>query len=227
MTTSSPVVGHSFWVIVAIAFCALALSGFRSIDPDQPITVRSAYSDHVFLIPRGYFLYPPPLDGILNKSTAEAFIVDYPDFHFQSEANNRKFRQPGSPDIVMFMVHLAPTLTVRDFLKVRLETLKKSPVGYRAPGTDLVTFPAKNPSLSVEKNIYVDPSTEPNFLECYAPGSIPSPSCKMFFFWNGLGVDAKFDLSRIGERNTIKQKVINKLECWLVNAQKWDACSVE
>jgi hypothetical protein len=29
------------------------------------------------------------------KSTAEAFIVDYPDFHFQSEANNRKFRQPG------------------------------------------------------------------------------------------------------------------------------------
>ncbi|WP_156386441.1 hypothetical protein [Rhizobium sp. Leaf391] len=195
----------------------ILLSSFKSADPNQEITVQSAYSDHTFVIPRGYFLYPPPLDGNVSKSTAEAFIVDYPNFDFQSENNNRKFREKGSPDIVMFMIRLAPSRPINQFLNMRIQILKKNPVSSYDEDKKLRVFSQKIALTHYQKDLFVDPLGGPNFIECNSPGSVPAPNCQMYFIWDGLTVESTFNLLRIGDRQFIRTHIIEKLRQWKQN----------
>ncbi|PDT39716.1 hypothetical protein CO656_21185 [Sinorhizobium sp. FG01] len=201
----------------------LMLVGCGPQSSEQPITVKSPVSNLALVIPRGYFLVPPPKDGLLSKATAHAFITDYPNFNYKSPANLQAFREIGSLNVVQFVVRFGPSMSIDALFRHKLNWYGKERDRLKDPTTGLSTFRTRRDATSPFKNNSVFYSETPDkvFIECGPVRPNQHARCEMSFSWEGLVVTADFNRNKLGEWRTIKDKINSKLNCWHQRAIKF------
>ncbi|MCA1495015.1 hypothetical protein I6F11_29840 [Ensifer sp. NBAIM29] len=210
-------------------FPAILLVGCGEQDAEQPVKVKSGSDNVVLVVPRGYFLVPPPKDGLYTRASEEAFMVDFPAFDYKSTKNLQTFLEVGSPNVVLFSIRFAESKSIDDLLAYKLSWYGKETEPRKDTVTGLLTFETKVETTSPFKkhDVFFAGSPEKILLDCSPLHNGQSPRCGMNFNWQGHLITADFSRKHLSEWSEVKRKTEAKLNCWHKDTKITGACNAK